>query len=70
VIVAMTGSNQNDVPPRTREPVRPGIVLTPEQLKRRRQRNLAIGLAIGFFVLLFYVVTIVKLGPGVLDRPL
>jgi len=46
------------------------IVLTPEQLKSRRQRSIAIGLAVGFFVLLFYAVTIVKLGPGVLDRPL
>jgi hypothetical protein len=47
-----------------------GIVLTPEQKKSRRQRNIAIGLAVGFFVLLFYVVTIAKLGPGVLNRPL
>jgi hypothetical protein len=47
-----------------------GVVLTPEQLKSRRQRNLAIGLAVGFLVLLFYAVTIVKLGPGVLNRPL
>jgi hypothetical protein len=49
---------------------RQGIVLTPQQLKSRRQRNIAIGLAVGFFVLLFYVVTIAKLGPGVLNRPL
>jgi hypothetical protein len=48
----------------------PGVTLTPQQLKSRRQRNIAIGLAVGFFVLLFYVVTIAKLGPGVLDRPL
>ena len=47
-----------------------GIVLTPEQKKSRSQRNVAIGLAVGFFVLLFYVVTIAKLGPGVLARPL
>jgi hypothetical protein len=47
-----------------------GIRLTTAQEKSRRQRNLAIGLAIGFFVLLVYVVTIVKLGPAVLDRPL
>ena len=52
------------------EPEKPGVRLTPEQLKSRRQRNIAIGLAIGFFVLLFYVVTIAKLGPGVLNRPL
>jgi len=47
-----------------------GIVLTPEALKSRRQRNLAIGLAVGFFALLFYAVTIAKLGPGILSRPL
>lgn len=47
-----------------------GIVLTPEQLKSRRQRNVAIGLAVGFIVLLFYAVTIAKLGPGVLQRPM
>lgn len=46
-----------------------GITLTPEQAKSRRQRNIAIGLAVGFFVLLFYVVTIVKLGPGVMRPP-
>ena len=49
---------------------RQGIRLTTAQEKSRRQRNVAIGLAIGLFVLLIYVVTIVKLGPAVLDRPL
>jgi hypothetical protein len=47
-----------------------GIRLTTAQEKSRRQRNVAIGLAIGLFVLLVYIVTIVKLGPAVLDRPL
>ena len=46
------------------------LVLTPGQQKTRRQRNVAIGVAIGCFVLLFYAVTIAKLGPGVLNRPL
>jgi hypothetical protein len=46
-----------------------GVTLTPEQLKTRRQRNIAIGLAVGFFVLLFYAVTIAKLGPGVISSP-
>ena len=48
----------------------PGIVLTEEQKRRRRARSIAIGLALGALALLFYVVTIVKLGPGVLRRPL
>jgi hypothetical protein len=47
-----------------------GIVLTPEQARSRRNRNIAIGLAVGFFVLLFYVVTIAKLGSHVMDRQL
>jgi len=47
-----------------------GIVLTEEQKRRRRARSIAIGLALGALALLFYVVTIVKLGPGVLHRPL
>lgn len=47
-----------------------GIVLTEEQKRRRRARSIAIALALGALVLLFYVVTIVKLGPNVLHRPL
>jgi hypothetical protein len=46
-----------------------GVILTQEQLRRRRNRSIAIALALGAMVLLFYVVTVVKLGPGVL-RPL
>ena len=37
--------------------------LTPEEQKRRRKRSLAIALTLGALVLLFYVVTIAKLGP-------
>ena len=47
-----------------------GVVLTEEQKRRRRARSIAIGLALGALALLFYFVTIVKLGPGVLNRPL
>lgn len=48
------------------EPVR----LTGEEQKRRRRRSIALGLVLAGLVILFYVVTIVKLGPGVADRPL
>jgi hypothetical protein len=44
--------------------------LTPEEQKRRRQRSLAIALALGALVALFYAVTIAKLGPQVLQRPM
>lgn len=47
-----------------------GFRLTDEQVKRRRQRSLVIGLALAGLALLFYLVTLVKLGPGVVDRPL
>jgi hypothetical protein len=47
-----------------------GVVLTEEQKRRRRARSIAIALVLGALVLLFYAVTIVKLGPGVLQRPL
>ncbi len=47
------------------------IILTPAQLKSRRTRNVAIGLLIGCVVLLFYVMTIAKLGGhGVLSSPM
>jgi hypothetical protein len=47
-----------------------GVVLTEEQKRRRRARSIAIALVLGALVLLFYIITIVKLGPGVLRRPL
>ena len=50
------------------EPTR--IQLTDTQKKRQRTRNIAIALTLAILVVIFYVVTIVKLGPGVMDRPL
>ncbi|MGJ3263186.1 MAG: hypothetical protein ACFE0R_08115 [Salinarimonas sp.] len=38
--------------------------------RRRRGRSIALAIALAALVALFYVVTIVKMGPGVLDRPL
>jgi capsular polysaccharide biosynthesis protein len=46
-----------------------GVVLTEAQIKARRQRNIAIAIIVALFAALFYAVTIVKLGPGVLQRP-
>ncbi|MFG1428415.1 MAG: hypothetical protein B7X99_17100 [Rhizobiales bacterium 17-65-6] len=53
-----------------RAPEGEGIVLTDEQKRRRRARSVAIASVLGFLVILFYVVTIVKMGPAVLNRPL
>ena len=46
-----------------------GIVLTEAQLNSRRRRSVAIALALGVLVALFFAVTMVK-GPAVLVRPL
>jgi hypothetical protein len=51
------------------KPVPNGIVLTEAQQKSRRQRSIAIALALGVLVVLFFAVTMVK-GPAVLVRPM
>ncbi|WP_294532034.1 hypothetical protein [uncultured Rhodoblastus sp.] len=43
--------------------------LTPEQEKRRRQRNIAIAVTLAALIAIFYAMTIVKLGPNVFIRP-
>jgi len=45
-----------------------GVVLTPEQAKSRRARNIAIGVTIALLAVLFYAVTLVKLGGAVANR--
>ena len=44
--------------------------LTEAQKKARRSRSIAIGLALAALVVLFYVLTLVKFGPSILDRPM
>ncbi|MBE1202940.1 hypothetical protein [Aminobacter carboxidus] len=46
------------------------VTLTEKQKKARRSRNVAIGLALAALVIIFYLATIAKFGPGILDRPL
>lgn len=41
---------------------------TEAQKKAQRNRSIAIGLALAAFVVMVYLVSIVKLGPQVLDR--
>jgi hypothetical protein len=48
----------------------PGIVLSAEEKVRQQRRSRAIGLAVAGLVALFYLITIFKMGPGILDRPL
>ncbi|MFZ3034866.1 MAG: hypothetical protein WA138_12745 [Parvibaculum sp.] len=47
----------------------PPLRWTEEQLKRRRQRNIALAWVLGGLMLLFFVVTIAKLGGNVASRP-
>ena len=44
--------------------------LSPEDLKRRRRRSIAIALTLAALVALFYALTMAKLGPQILNRPL
>jgi hypothetical protein len=46
-----------------------GIVLTEAQKRARRSRSIALAVVLAAFVVLFYIMTLVK-GPGVLVRPL
>jgi hypothetical protein len=43
-----------------------GIVLTEEQKRRRRARSIAIALSLCALVALFYALTIIKVGQGML----
>lgn len=51
-------------------PPRPGVVLTHEELRRRRSRSVALAWVLGGLAVLFFVVTIAKLGAAVLNRAL
>jgi len=46
------------------------VELTEQQKKARRSRSLALGVVLALLAVLFYVVTIIKVGPGIFDRPL
>jgi hypothetical protein len=50
--------------------VETGIRLTEQQLRARRGRSIAIALALGAFVILIFVVTLVRLGSSVQTRPM
>lgn len=42
--------------------------LSPEERKQRKQRNLAIALSLGVFIVLVFAVTILRLGGSVAER--
>ncbi|MBI1621989.1 hypothetical protein IOD40_15110 [Aquamicrobium sp. cd-1] len=45
------------------------IEMTESQKKAQRNRSVALGLALVAFVVVIYIVTIVKMGPQILNRP-
>ena len=53
----------------SQQPPSPIIQLTPEQdearRKRQRRNSIALGLVLAFLVVLFYTLTIVKMGPAI-----
>ena len=59
-------SNQMDEMPKPEG----GSRLTEQQLRARRSRSIAIALALGAFVVVIFLVTLVKLGGNVLTRPM
>ena len=60
----------DDGPPTSPRGRAGGIRLTEQQLRARRSRSIAIALALGAFVVVIFVVTLVKLGANVLTRPM
>lgn len=53
-------------------PARPqvGYALTPAEKRSRKLRNVALAVVIGSLAVLFYVMTIAKMGAGFFTRPL
>ncbi len=47
-----------------------GFRLTDEELARRSRRNKAIALAVAGLCVLFYVITVFKIGAAILARPM
>jgi hypothetical protein len=46
------------------------VILTPEELRARKRRNLWIALSVGAFMLLVFAITLTQMQAGVLERPL
>jgi hypothetical protein len=42
--------------------------LTPEQMKRRRRNSVALGLVLALLVVIFYALTVAKMGGGIVTQ--
>lgn len=47
-----------------------GILLTEAQVRARRRRSVALGLAIAVLCLLFYLITVFRMGSAIVNRSL
>ena len=52
-----------------KEPGRPAA-FSPEDMARRKRRSVALALVLFGLVVFFFVVTLVKTGPAIMNRPL
>ena len=57
-------------PEETGEADAPGRSLSEDDKRRRAKRNLALGGAIAAFVILIYLITVVRMGGAIMERPL
>jgi len=48
----------------------PPAPFSPEDMARRNRRSIALALVLGGLVLFFFIVTLAKTGPAILNRPL
>ena len=46
------------------------VAFSPEDMARRKRRNVALALVLAGLVVFFFMVTLVKTGPAILNRPL
>jgi len=53
-----------------RPPQTPPAPFSPEDMARRRRRSIALALVLAGLVIFFFVVTLVKTGPAIMNRPL
>jgi hypothetical protein len=45
-----------------------GVVLTPEELKKRKQRSIVLAVSLLVFVVIIFFVTILRLGASIAER--
>ena len=70
---------KRQVPPAPQFPVEPQLAqpvsraaqaFSPEDMARRKRRSIALALVLAGLVVFFFVVTLVKTGPAIMNRPL